>query len=410
MKSILKKWTESSLILKIVAGLVIGAVLGLLFPKASFFGIPGTLFIGALKAIAPILVFLLVSSAIAQAVNGIGSRFRTVIILYLFSTFLAAICAVAVSRLFPVKIILSNIEAYGETPAPSGLKEIFEALLGNMVQNPIKAIAEGNYLGILFWAIVLGVALKAINVPDTVKNISNLSDAVSRIVSWVIQFAPFGVMGIMYTNISTNGLEIFVNYGQLILMLVGTMAFVALVINPAVVWFLLKKNPYPLIFRCLKESGVSAFFTRSSAANIPVNMKLCEELGLDKDFYSVSIPLGSTINMEGAAVTITVMSLAAANTLGLNIPLPLAIILSIVSTLGAAGTSGVAGGSLLLIPMACSLMGISNDIAMEVVAVGFIIGVIQDSVETALNSSSDAVFTATAEFYDRAKAEKKGGK
>ena len=410
MKSILKKWTESSLILKIVAGLVIGAVLGLLFPKASFFGIPGTLFIGALKAIAPILVFLLVSSAIAQAVNGIGSRFRTVIILYLFSTFLAAICAVAVSRLFPVKIILSNIEAYGETPAPSGLKEIFEALLGNMVQNPIKAIAEGNYLGILFWAIVLGVALKAINVPDTVKNISNLSDAVSRIVSWVIQFAPFGVMGIMYTNISTNGLEIFVNYGQLILMLVGTMAFVALVINPAVVWFLLKKNPYPLIFRCLKESGVSAFFTRSSAANIPVNMKLCEELGLDKDFYSVSIPLGSTINMEGAAVTITVMSLAAANTLELNIPLPLAIILSIVSTLGAAGTSGVAGGSLLLIPMACSLMGISNDIAMEVVAVGFIIGVIQDSVETALNSSSDAVFTATAEFYDRAKAEKKGGK
>lgn len=410
MKSILKKWTESSLILKIVAGLVIGAALGLLFPKASFFGIPGTLFIGALKAIAPILVFLLVSSAIAQAVNGIGSRFRTVIILYLFSTFLAAICAVAVSRLFPVKIILSNIEAYGETPAPSGLKEIFEALLGNMVQNPIKAIAEGNYLGILFWAIVLGVALKAINVPDTVKNISNLSDAVSRIVSWVIQFAPFGVMGIMYTNISTNGLEIFVNYGQLILMLVGTMAFVALVINPAVVWFLLKKNPYPLIFRCLKESGVSAFFTRSSAANIPVNMKLCEELGLDKDFYSVSIPLGSTINMEGAAVTITVMSLAAANTLGLNIPLPLAIILSIVSTLGAAGTSGVAGGSLLLIPMACSLMGIGNDIAMEVVAVGFIIGVIQDSVETALNSSSDAVFTATAEFYDRAKAEKKGGK
>ena len=410
MKSILKKWTESSLILKIVAGLVIGAILGLLFPKASFFGIPGTLFIGALKAIAPILVFLLVSSAIAQAVNGIGSRFRTVIILYLFSTFLAAICAVAVSRLFPVKIILSNIEAYGETPAPSGLKEIFETLLTNMVQNPVKAIAEGNYLGILFWAIVLGVALKAINVPDTVKNISNLSDAVSRIVSWVIQFAPFGVMGIMYTNISTNGLEIFVNYGQLILMLVGTMAFVALVINPAVVWFLLKKNPYPLIFRCLKESGVSAFFTRSSAANIPVNMKLCEELGLDKDFYSVSIPLGSTINMEGAAVTITVMSLAAANTLGLNIPLPLAIILSIVSTLGAAGTSGVAGGSLLLIPMACSLMGISNDIAREVVAVGFIIGVIQDSVETALNSSSDAVFTATAEFYDRAKAEKKGGK
>lgn len=407
MKSFIKKWTESSLILKIVIGLVAGTVLGLVCPGATIFGIPGTLFIGALKAVAPLLVALLVCSAIAKAGEGIGARFRTVIILYLSTTFLAAVFAVITSKLFPVKIMLTNISAYADSTPPSGLKEIFETLLVNLVQNPVKAVAEGNYLGILFWALILGIALKLLNVPKTVEVISDLSDAVSKIVAWVIQFAPIGVMGIMFTNISTNGLEIFANYGQLILLLVGTMLFVALIINPIVVAVLLKRNPYPLIFKCLKESGVSAFFTRSSAANIPVNMKLCESLGLDKDFYSVSIPLGSTVNMDGAAVTITVMSLAAANTLGMDIPFGLAIVLSIVSTLGAAGTSGVAGGSLLLVPMACSLMGIGNDIAMEVVAVGFIIGVIQDSVETALNSSGDVIFTATAEYYDRMKAQAK---
>ena len=407
MKSFIKKWTESSLILKIVIGLVAGTVLGLVCPGATIFGIPGTLFIGALKAVAPLLVALLVCSAIAKAGEGIGARFRTVVILYLSTTFLAAVFAVITSKLFPVKIMLTNISAYADSTPPSGLKEIFETLLVNLVQNPVKAVAEGNYLGILFWALILGIALKLLNVPKTVEVISDLSDAVSKIVAWVIQFAPIGVMGIMFTNISTNGLEIFANYGQLILLLVGTMLFVALIINPIVVAVLLKRNPYPLIFKCLKESGVSAFFTRSSAANIPVNMKLCESLGLDKDFYSVSIPLGSTVNMDGAAVTITIMSLAAANTLGMDIPFGLAIVLSIVSTLGAAGTSGVAGGSLLLVPMACSLMGIGNDIAMEVVAVGFIIGVIQDSVETALNSSGDVIFTATAEYYDRMKAQAK---
>ena len=407
MKSFIKKWTESSLILKIVIGLVAGTVLGLVCPGATIFGIPGTLFIGALKAVAPLLVALLVCSDIAKAGEGIGARFRTVIILYLSTTFLAAVFAVITSKLFPVKIMLTNISAYADSTPPSGLKEIFETLLVNLVQNPVKAVAEGNYLGILFWALILGIALKLLNVPKTVEVISDFSDAVSKIVAWVIQFAPIGVMGIMFTNISTNGLEIFANYGQLILLLVGTMLFVALIINPIVVAVLLKRNPYPLIFKCLKESGVSAFFTRSSAANIPVNMKLCESLGLDKDFYSVSIPLGSTVNMDGAAVTITVMSLAAANTLGMDIPFGLAIVLSIVSTLGAAGTSGVAGGSLLLVPMACSLMGIGNDIAMEVVAVGFIIGVIQDSVETALNSSGDVIFTATAEYYDRMKAQAK---
>ena len=402
MKNIIQKWTESSLILKIAGALVIGAVLGVLCPGAEEIGIPGTLFIGALEAIAPVLVALLVCSAIAGAGEGIGSRFRTVVILYLSSTFLSAIVAVFASRLFPVEIVLGKAEAYGNA-GPAGLSEIFTDLLGNLVQNPVKAVGDGNYLGILFWAIIFGLALKLIHVPGTVEVITDLANAVSMIVSWVIQFAPIGVMGIMFTTVSTNGIEVFADYGRLILLLVGTMLFVALVSNPAVVALLLKKNPYPLVFRCLKESGVPAFFTRSSAANIPVNMKLCEELGLDKDFYSVSIPLGSTVNMNGAAVTITVMSMVAAHTLGIRIPLPLAIVLSIVSTLGAAGTSGVAGGSLLLIPMACSLMGISNDVAMEVVAVGFIIGVVQDSVETALNSSSDVVFTATAEMFEKRK-------
>ena len=403
MKGLAKKWTETSLILKIVIGLVIGAVLGMLFPNARFIGIPGTIFIGALKAIAPVLVALLVCSAIAGSGGGIGARFRTVIILYLSSTFIAAIIAVLASKAFPISVVLPEA-ATGD--APGGLSEIFEALLIKIVQNPVSAIAEGNYLGILFWAVVLGFAIKLVAKESTLKTISDLSDAVSQVVKWIIQFAPIGILGIMYTNIAENGLGVFANYGQLIALLVGTMVVIAFVINPLLVFLILRRNPYPLILRALKQSGVPAFFTRSSAANIPVNMQFCEELGLDKDFYSVSIPLGSTINMDGAAVTITIMSLAAANTIGINIPLPIAIVLSIVSTLAACGASGVAGGSLLLIPMACSLMGISNDVAMEVVAAGFIIGVIQDSVETALNSSGDVIYTATAEYYARKKAGK----
>lgn len=400
MKKLVKAWTSSSLILKIVIGLVIGAVLGLVCPGASFIGILGSIFIGALKAIAPVLVAVLVCSAISGSGSGIGSRFKTVVILYICSTFVAAICAVIASKIFPVTVMLAEA-ASGS--APGGLAEVFSSLLLKLVQNPISAIADANYLGILFWAIVLGFALKLTAKEQTINMIKEFADAVSKVVTWVIQFAPIGILGIMFTNISTNGLSIFANYAQLIALLVGTMLFVAFIINPIIVAILLKKNPYPLVLRCIKQSGIPAFFTRSSAANIPVNMQLCEELGLDKDFYSVSIPLGSTVNMDGAAITITIMSLAAANTLGMTIPLPLAIVLSIISTLGACGASGVAGGSLLLIPMACSLMGISNDVAMEVVAVGFIIGVIQDSLETALNSSGDVIFTATAEFYERAK-------
>lgn len=400
MNGLIKKWTGSSLIFKIATGLVIGTALGLLFPRAGFIGIPGTVFIGALKAIAPVLVALLVCASVAGAGKGLGSRFKTVVLLYMLSTFTAALCAVVSSRLFPMKLALGEA-ATGS--APGGLGEIFETLLVGIVENPVKAVANGNYLGILFWAIVFGFALKTVAGERTMTVINDLSEAVSQTVSRVIRFAPLGILGIMYTNIAGNGLSVFVNYGQLILLLVGTMLFVALAVNPLIVALVLKQNPYPLVFRCLKESGLQAFFTRSSAANIPVNMKLCEELGLDKDFYSVSIPLGSTVNMDGAAVTITVMTLAAASTLGLRVPFPMAVVLSLVSTLGAAGTSGVAGGSLLLIPMACSLIGIGNDIAMEVVAVGFIIGVIQDSIETALNSSGDVLFTATAEFYERKK-------
>ena len=405
MKGIIKKYTETSLMIRIAIGLVVGALLGYFFPQASAIAIPGDVFIGALKAVAPVLVALIVCSAIAKAGEGIGSRFRTVIILYMTTTFIAAIFAVFAAKLFPVSIKL--IAADSTYNAPSGLAEIFKNLLVSLVTNPINALANGNYLAILFWAIILGFALKLLKAEKTVDMIQDLASAFSKIVGWVIEFAPIGIMGIMFTNISTNGVAIFVDYGKLILLLVGTMLFTAFVINPVIVAVLLKKNPYPLVFKCLKTSGIPAFFTRSSAANIPVNMKLCEELGLDKDFYSVSIPLGSTINMDGAAVVITIMSLTAANTLGVVVPLPLAIILSIISTLGACGTSGVAGGSLLLIPMACSLLGISQDISMQVVAVGFIIGVIQDSLETALNSSGDVIFTATAEFYERARKEKK---
>ena len=407
MKKFIQFWTNSSLIIKILIGLVLGAVLGLLFPNASGIGIPGTIFIGALKAIAPILVALLVCSAIAGSSGGIGSRFRTVIVLYMATTFIAAVVAVLASNLFPLTVALP---AAATDKAPEGLAEIFTTLLGKIVQNPIGAMIDANYLGILFWAVVLGFALKLVAKDSTLNVINDLSGAVSKIVTWIIQFAPIGIMGIMYTNIATNGLGVFADYGKLILLLVGTMLFTAFVINPLVVFLLLKQNPYPLILKCLKQSGIPAFFTRSSAANIPVNMQLCEELGLDKDFYSVSIPLGSTINMDGAAITITIMSLAAANTMGIHIPLPMAIVLSIVSTLGACGASGVAGGSLLLIPMACSLMGVPADAAMEMVAVGFIIGVIQDSVETALNSSGDVIFTATAEFYERKRKAKKEAK
>lgn len=405
MKKLVSLYVKVPLILKICIGIVIGAALGLWVPQASFVSIFGNLFVGALKAVAPILVFVLVIASLASAGQGIGKRFKTVIILYMLSTFLAAVVAVVGSFIFKTSIPLMVTAA--EQAAPSSLVDVLQNLLNNMVANPVKSIMEGNYIGILTWSIVFGIALRKFASNGTKEVLSDISSAVSKTVGGIIQLAPFGIMGLIFSSINEYGLAIFVDYGKLVLLLVGCMLMVALVINPFIVFLTLKKNPYPLLFKCLKESGITAFFTRSSAANIPVNMNLCEKLGLEKEYYSVAIPLGATINMDGAAITITVMTLSAAFSLGLDINFGSAIILSFLATLGACGASGVAGGSLLLIPMACSLFGISADVAMQVVSVGFIIGVIQDSLETALNSAGDVFFAATAEFRDRIKEGKK---
>lgn len=396
-KKVVTMYSSVSLILRIAIGLVIGAVLALICPEAVWIEELGSLFVGALKSIAPILVFVIVSSALAQGSSKLDRRFGTVVWLYMLTTFMAAVLSVITSKLFPQTIVLA--EAAEAEVVPQGLGEVMHTLLTNFVSNPISSIINGNYIGILMWACLFGVAMKKLGSDSTKTFMSNTADAVSMIVRWIINLAPFGIMGLVFTNVVSNGLSIFTQYGSLLLLLVGTMLFMALVVSPAIIFIYLHCNPYPLVFRCLRESGLTAFFTRSSAANIPVNMALCEKLGLDKDIYSVSIPLGATINMDGAAITITIMTLAAANTLGMKVSLPAAILLSVMSALGACGASGVAGGSLLLIPMACSLFGISNDIAMQVVGVGFIIGVVQDSVETALNSAGDVEFAATAEYH-----------
>ena len=388
------KWSETSLVLRILAGLVVGAVLGLALPRWTGIGLPGVVFVGTLKAIAPVLVALLVTASSAKAGGGLGPRFRTVILLYLTSTLTAALTAVCGSRLFPVTLQLRESAAES---APGALSDVFTRLLTDMVGNPVAAVASGNYIGILFWSVLAGLALKAAASPGTVRAVSDLADTAGLIVKWVIQFAPLGIMGLVYSAVAESGMDIFSVYGRLILLLVGCMLVNTLVFNPLLSYIATRRNPYPLLWTCLRESGLNAFFTRSSAANIPINLALCKKLGIEEDFYSVSIPLGATINMNGAAVTITVMTLAVAHTLGIEVGLFSAFFLSIIATLGACGASGVAGGSLLLIPMACSFIGIGADAAMQAVAVGFIIGVVQDSVETALNSSGDAFFTATAE-------------
>lgn len=395
MKKLWEKWTGISLVVRIVIGLVIGAILGIVVPQAAAIGILGDIFVGALKAIAPLLVFFLVISSLSNATNSHGGVIRTVIILYMFSTFLAAIIAVIASKLFPVQLIL--VDAVTDTAAPQGIFEVLKNLLLNIVANPISSLANANYVGILAWAVLIGLAFKAAN-DATKKVLGDISNGLSQVVTWIINLAPFGILGLVYTTVSQNGLDIFTSYGKLLLVLVGCMLFIYFVTNPILVYWCIRKNPYPLIFKCLKKSAITAFFTRSSAANIPVNMKACEEFGLDKDTYSVTIPLGATINMDGAAITITVMTMATAYTMGIGVDIPSAIILSILAALSACGASGVAGGSLLLIPLACSLFGISDTIAYQVVGVGFIIGVIQDSVETALNSSSDLLLSASAEM------------
>ena len=400
IKSVLHRWSQTNLMLRIFAGILIGSVLALAVPGIGVISMLGDLFVGALKAMAPVLVAVLVTSSVATARAGIGTRFRTVITLYMLTTLMAAVVAVAASFLFPVNIALADVTGASGS-APAALGDVFRNIVREVMSNPVTAIAKANYLSILFWAIVIGLALKSVASEQTISSLRQWADAVSRVVAWIIQCAPFGILGLVYTTVSESGLEIFTTYGKLLLLLVGCMLLVSLVLNPLIVGCMLRRNPYPLLWICLKESAVSAFFTRSSAANIPVNMNLCKRMGIDEDFYSVSIPLGSTINMDGAAVTITVMTLATCHTLGITPSIGSALLLSVAATLGACGASGVAGGSLLLIPMACSLFGISNDVAMQVVAVGFIIGVVQDSVETALNSSGDAFFTIATDMRER---------
>lgn len=401
-KALLGRWQQTNLMLRILIGIIVGSVLALTVPGISFISMLGDLFVGALKAMAPVLVAVLVTASVATARAGLGSRFRTVITLYMLTTLMAAVLAVVASFIFPINITLADI-ATATGSAPEALGDVFRNIVNEVMSNPVTAIAKANYLSILFWAVVIGLALKAVASEQTISSLRQWSDAVSKVVAWIIQCAPFGILGLVYTTVSQSGLEIFTTYGKLLLLLVGCMMLVSLVLNPLIVGCMLRRNPYPLLWKCLKESAVSAFFTRSSAANIPVNLNLCKRMGIDEDFYSVSIPLGSTINMDGAAVTITVMTLATCHTLGIAPSLGSALLLSIVATLAACGASGVAGGSLLLIPMACSLFGISNDIAMQVVAVGFIIGVVQDSVETALNSSGDVFFTIATDMRERLK-------
>ena len=395
MKRFISTWNRTSLIKRIAIGVVVGAVLGLLVPKFTVIGLLGDMFVGGLKAIAPLLVFALVANALSQTREGQQSNMKTVIVLYLFGTFAAALTAVISHYIFPISLKLGAAAATKAT-APQGVGEVFKDLLLKMVDNPVNALAQANYIGVLVWAVVFGFAMRAAS-NHTKDLLNTLAEVTSQIVRWIINLAPFGILGLVFNTISENGVGVLADYGVLILVLVGTMAFVALVVNPIIAFVMMGKNPFPLVFRCLKDSGITAFFTRSSAANIPVNLQLCKDLGLNPDTYSVSIPLGSTINMAGAAVTINILTLAAVTTLGIQVDFATALILSVVSAISACGASGIAGGSLLLVPVACSLFGISNDLAMQVVGVGFLVGVIQDSCETALNSSTDVLFTAVAE-------------
>ncbi|OED46131.1 serine/threonine transporter SstT [Endozoicomonas sp. (ex Bugula neritina AB1)] len=394
VQTLFTRMASVSLVLRIVIGIVLGTLLAVFAPEAAeFVAFLGSLFVGGLKAVAPVLVFVLVASSIANQKIGQHTNMRPIINLYLLGTLAAALVAVVMSFMFPTTLTLVTNNA-SATP-PDGIGEVLNTLLFKIVQNPVEALLTGNFIGILAWALGLGVLLR--NSADSTKAmLSDLSVAVSSIVRFVIQLAPIGIFGLVANTIAQTGFEALASYSRLLAVLVSSMLIMALVVNPIIVFWKTRVNPYPLVLRCIRESGVTAFFTRSSAANIPVNMQLCKSLNLHEDTYSVSIPLGATVNMGGAAITISVMTLAAAHTLGVQVDLATALILCIISAVSACGASGVAGGSLLLIPLACSLFGISNDVAMQVVAVGFIIGVIQDSVETALNSSTDVVFTAAA--------------
>lgn len=396
MRSIVDAYLRLGLVPLILLALVVGTIIGVVAPSfGASLGILGSIFVGALKAVAPVLVFVLVLAAVSNQRIGADTRIKPIMLLYLVGTFSAALVAVVASFMFPTELVLANMQA-AEQAAPQSLREVLTNLLMNLVANPIKSLAEANYMGILTWAVLIGLALR--HVTDTTRQVvSDLSTSVTSVVKWIIAVAPFGILGLVASTVAETGLDALLGYARLLAVLVGSMLFIALVVNPLIVAIMTRKNPYPLVFTCLRESGVTAFFTRSSAANIPVNMNLARKLGLNEDTYSVSIPLGATINMAGAAITINVLTLAAAHTLGIEVSFGAALLLAIVGSLAACGASGVAGGSLLLIPLACSLFNIPNDIAMQVVAIGFIIGVVQDSAETALNSSTDVLFTAAAD-------------
>lgn len=393
--------TRGSLVGQILVGLVLGILLASIAPNAAIeVGLLGSLFVSALKAVAPILVFVLVAASIANHKAGQRTNMRPILFLYLLGTFSAALVAVLLSFAFPSTLTL--VAGNTDITPPGGIVEVLRSLLMNVVDNPFRALTTGNFIGILAWAIGLGVALR--HASDTTKLVvSDLSYGITFIVRVVIRFAPLGIFGLVASTLAETGFDALWGYAQLLAVLIGAMLLVALVLNPLIVFWKIRRNPYPLVFTCLRESGLTAFFTRSSAANIPVNMELAKKLKLHEDTYSVSIPLGATINMAGAAITITVLTLAAVHTLGITVDLPTALLLSVVASICACGASGVAGGSLLLIPLACSLFGINNDLAMQVVAVGFIIGVLQDSCETALNSSTDVLFTAAACQAEEAK-------
>lgn len=396
MRSIVDAYLRLGLVPLIVLALVIGTTIGVVAPSFGLsLGILGSIFVGALKAVAPILVFVLVLAAVSNQRIGADSRIKPIIFLYLVGTFSAALVAVGASFMFPTELVLNNIESV-EQAAPQSLREVLTNLVMNLVANPVASLANANYMGILTWAVLIGLALRHVT-ETTLRVVSDLGMAVTSVVKWIIALAPFGILGLVASTVAETGIQALVGYARLLAVLVGSMLFIALVMNPIIVAVMTRKNPYPLVFTCLRESGVTAFFTRSSAANIPVNMNLARKLGLSEDTYSVSIPLGSAINMAGAAITINILTLAAAHTLEIEVGFGAAVLLAIVGSLSACGASGVAGGSLLLIPLACNLFNIPNDIAMQVVAIGFIIGVVQDSAETALNSSTDVLFTAAAD-------------
>ena len=391
-QSIMNRIMSGSLVLQIAVGIVAGVALSQISPPAAKATmLLGNLFVQALKAVAPVLVLVLVASAIANRRASHTAQLRPIVLMYLAGTLAAALLAVTVSMLFPTTLALQMSEV--SISAPQGITEVLGGLLQKMVDNPVNAVLTGNYIGILVWGVLLGIFLHAA-ADSTRRLLADTADAVTHIVRIVIRLAPIGIFGLVAGNLAESGLSVLGSYARILTVLLGCMLAMALLVNPLLVWLKTRRNPYPIVFTALRESGVTAFFTRSSAANIPVNLALCERLDLEKDTYAVSIPLGATINMGGAAITITVLTLAATNTLGINIDFPTALLLSVVAALSACGASGVAGGSLLLIPLSCSLFGISNDIAMQVVAVGFVISILQDSAETALNSSTDVVFTA----------------